>query len=214
MKHIKNQITKLEYNPFSHRLYFLTNALLCYNFDTFDFKIDNNPLGEPILSKIQNVKITDNNDKIELDTVFRRKERHIVLDCYNTINQYIYKLFATLQKLQFHIRKEDMDRIVIIVENDVISEIEVYKRSLETNELLDTLTINRLENSLYLEEFCPYRKSLIEKVAFDGKAILLKTEEKERMFQFDIQDLIFDCFKNILIDSCMSLNNILLTRSR
>ena len=206
MKHIKNQITKLEYNPFSHRLYFLTNALLCYNFDTFDFKIDNNPLGEPILSKIQNVKITDNNDKIELDTVFRRKERHIVLDCYNTINQYIYKLFATLQKLQFHIRKEDMDRIVIIVENDVISEIEVYKRSLETN--------SRLENNLYLEEFCPYRKSLIEKVAFDGKAILLKTEEKERMFQFDIQDLIFDCFKNILIDSCMSLNNILLTRSR
>jgi len=196
--------TIFEYNPQGKRLCLMTNETLMYDFKTKAFCINQNPIGEPKLAPVFDIKIADDFHEISFSTIYRKQEKKVLMTCRNKVDAVMYHFFSTLHKNTFDVQKNDIDRMIIHIKNNAIDRIEIYKKN-KDYELIDSLTIVSKDKELYFEVFEPeYVQTKIINIAFVQNKFVIATETCEAEYIVDSQSMILEFIKK-LIDNCNNL---------
>jgi len=85
--------TVFEYNP-NYKMRITTDEELRYDFELGEFEINQNPMGEEKSKPVYNVEILPNYHQISFSTLYRKKEKSVVLKCRNKVDAVLYKFFS------------------------------------------------------------------------------------------------------------------------
>jgi hypothetical protein len=197
----KENYSIFEYNPQGGRLRLVTDEELLYDFNTKEFCINQNPMGEGKLGSIFDVEISDDFHNISFTTIYRKNEKKIIMNYQNRVDSVIYNFFSKLHKHEFDVQENDIDHIIIKIRNDVIYEIEIYKND-KDYELLDSLTIVSKNKELYFETFEPeYVQTKIKNIEFTQNKFLITTETEIEEYIVDSQSIILNLIKDLIDNS-------------
>ena len=196
----KEDYTIFEYNPQGKRLRLMTNETLMYDFKTKKFCINQNPMGEEKLVPISDIEVADDFHEISFSTIYRKQEKRIIMKSQNKVDAILYKFFSSLHKNTFEVQENDIDRIIIVIKNNTLDKIEIYKKN-KDYELIDSLRVVSKDNELCFEIFDPeYVQMKIINMKFLQNRFLITTETGVQEYIVETQNIILD-FINKLIDN-------------
>ena len=195
----EDNYTVFEYNP-KYKMRITTNEELRYDFERYEFEINQNPMGEENSKPIFDVKVLPDFHEVSFSTVYRKKVKSIVLKCRNKVDTILYEFFSYIRENKLTIGKNDFDRIEIVIKNDLIDRIDIYKKNNEC-ELLDSLGIIQKNNKLFIEKCLPsYSIHKIVGIKIDNNDNMLIDREDgvTDIYHIDSQDKIISLVKKIL----------------
>jgi len=195
----KDNYTVFEYNP-KYKMRIATNEELRYDFDLSEFEINQNPMGEEKSKPIYHVEILPNYHQISFSTLYRNKEKSVVLKCRNKVDAVLYEFFSFVRENKLMVGENDLDRIEIIIINDLIDRIDIYKKNNEC-ELLDSLCIVRKNDDLFIEKCLPsysLDKIVCMKIDSNNNMLIDREDGMTDVYHIDSQTIIIDLMKEIL----------------
>ena len=197
----KENYSIFEYNPQGERLILKTNEKIRYDFERHKYFIDQNPFGDEKLVEINDLKFIENSNSVIFNTIYRKKEKEIKLSGNNKIDKILYKLFFDIANKNILIKENELDQIEIVVLNNILETIYIYKFN-EEFELINGLRIITKNMILYYEEVEPeYKLYECDKIKIENKIITIITKEKTIEYHLDIQDTIYNIIEEIIINT-------------
>ena len=195
----EDNYTVFEYNP-KYKMRITTNEELRYDFELYDFEINQNPMGEENSNPIFDVSVSPSFHEISFSTIYRKKIKSVVLQCRNKVDVILYEFFSHIRENKLTIGENDLDRVEIIIKNDLIDRIDIYKKNKEY-ELLDSLGIVQKNNTLFIEKCLPsYSIHKITGIKIDNNNNMLIDREDgvTDVYHIDSQKRIVELIKKIL----------------
>jgi len=194
----KDDYTVFEYNP-KYKIRIKTNEELRYNFNNNEFEINQNPMGEENSKPIFDVKVSSDFNEVSFSTIYRKKIKSIVLKCRNRVDVILYEFFNYVRENKLTVKENDLDCIIIVIINDLIDRIDIYKENNEC-ELLDSLSIVSKNNILYIEKCLPsYSIHKIIGIKIDNNNMIIKRDDGIiDTFYIDSQQRIINLIKTLL----------------
>ena len=197
----KENYSIFEYDPQSENLRLVTDDELLYDFETKEFCVNQNPMGEAKPVPIFDIEISDNFHEISFSTIYRKREKKIIMNYNNKVDSIIYNFFSMLHRHEFEIQGNDIDHIIIKIKNNTIDRIDIYKQNRDC-ELLDALTIVSKDKELYFETFEPeYVQTKIRNIEFVQNKFLITTETGVEEYIVDSQSIILNFIKDLIDNS-------------
>jgi len=195
---IDDNYTVFEYNP-KYKMRITTNEELRYNFQMNEFEINQNPFGEEQTKPIFNVEVSLDFNKISFSIIYKKKIKSIVLTNRNKVDTILYKFFNDVMKNKLIIGKDDLDNIIIIINNDLIDRIDIYKENNKC-ELLDSLCIVQKDNELFIEKYYPVFSihKIVDIKIFNNSIIIYREDGKTDNYHIDSQDRIINLIKKLI----------------
>ena len=192
--------TIFEYNPQGERLILKTNEKIRYDFENCKYFIDQNPFGNEKLVEIYDLKFIENYNSVTFNTIYKKKEKTIKLIGNNKIDKILYKLFFDIANKNICIKENELDQIEIVVLNNKLETIYIYKFN-EEFELINTLRIITKNMILYYEEVEPeYKLYECDKIKVENKKFTIITKEKTIEYFLDIQNTIYNIIEEIIVN--------------
>lgn len=195
----EDNYTVFEYNP-KYKMRIITNEELRYNFELFEFEINQNPMGEENSKPIFDVNVSPSFHEISFSTIYRNKVKSIILKYRNKVDAILYEFFNYVQMEKMIIEENDLDSIKFIIINDLINRIDIYKEN-EEYELLDSLGIVYKNNALFIEKCLPsYSIHKITRIKIDNNNNMLIDREDgvTDVYHIDSQKRIIELIEKIL----------------
>src|ERR1700760_952016 len=119
-----------------------------FNRDTHQFELDQNPEGDPKLTKVKNLKLSADASELEFEARWRREDVQFKLSSTHPFDKVLYQTIASIPDSGFTFRTEDTDKAELIFMDGVLSKLYMYKRV--DMKLVDSLTIIQEGGVFYL----------------------------------------------------------------
>jgi hypothetical protein len=187
------------YNPRSGELCLVSELKFYFNRDTHQFELDQNPHGEPILTKIRNLKLSSDFSEMEFNAIYRYKNTQFRLLSDYPVDKTLYRTIAGIPDSGFAFKDDEKDSIELIFNQGVLSGISVHKRI--DSKLADSLRIIREDGAFHLIKQRPYAKlSLISIDAADNR-IIYRTTSEEFSYSVNIQEYIWNILGQLISEN-------------
>ncbi|GGB00799.1 hypothetical protein [Puia dinghuensis] len=196
LKLIKPTESAFFYNPRGKQLSLVSELKFYFNRNTHQFELDQNPHGEPKLTKINNLKLSADFSEMEFDAVYRNKDTQFKLLSEYPFDKTLYRTIAGIPDSDFAFRDDDKDKIELIFNQGAISQVYMYKH-VDMN-LVDSLTIIREDGVFYLIKQGPYAKIPLNSVVAADNRIISRSASEEFSYSVNDQEYIWNLLSRLI----------------
>ena len=186
--------SSLTFDPTINDLIIFTDIQFDYNFKTQQFEVDQNPVGQPMLTPINDLTF---NEGITFHAKFRNKETDFAIQPTHTVDKILLELFSTINNNGFKITEQDIDKFKLVFKEGKLESIRIWKNS-KTSELLDSINFKLQDGKYYIIKQSPWRKIEIEKITTEGNHLQFNGAAETITFHLETQPLIFETVQKLI----------------
>lgn len=196
MKLIKPTESAFFYNPRGKELCLVSELKFYFNSNTRQFELDQNPHGEPRLTKMNNLKLSADFSEMEFDAVYRNKDAQFRLLSEYPFDKTLYETIAGIADADFDFRDDDTDKIELIFNQGALSKLYMYKHV--DSKLVDSLSIIREEGAFYLIKQRPYARIPVNSIVAAGNNIICRTASEEYSYSVNDQEYVVNLLSGLI----------------
>ena len=196
VKLIKPTESAFFYTPRGKELCLVSELKFYFNSNTRQFELDQNPHGEPRLTKINNLRLSADFSEMEFDAVYRNKETQFKLSSEYSFDKTLYRTIAGIPDSGFAFRDDDKDKIELIFNQGAVSKVYLYKHI--DLKLVDSLSIVREEGAYHLIKQRPYAKIPLIGVAAADNSIVGWTASEAFNYSVNDQEYIWNILSGLI----------------
>lgn len=167
-----------------------------FNKGTHEFELDQNPHGEPNLTKMNNLRLSADAAEMEFDAVYRGKNTSFKLSSEYPVDKILYQTMAGIAGSGFAFRDDEHDSVELIFEKGALSRVQMHKYI--DIQLAASLRIIREEGGFFLIKQKPYAKIPLNSVGADDKSIVSKADSETFRYSVDVQEYTWDILKRLI----------------
>lgn len=167
-----------------------------FNKNTLQFELDQNPHGEPRLTRIKDLKLSADDSQLEFDAVYRSKDTQFKLLSEYPFDKTLYQTMAGITDSGFAFRQEDTDKVELIFQDGALSKVYMYKHV--DLQLVDSLTIIREDGVFYLIKQRPYAKIPVDSIVAADSNIICRTASEEFRYSVNDQEYIWNILSGLI----------------
>jgi hypothetical protein len=182
------------FDPTINDLIIFTDIQFDFNFKTQQFEVDQNPVGQPMLTPISDISV---NEELTFHAKFRNQETDFVIQPTHAVEKILLELFSTINNNGFKITEQDIDKFKLVFREGKLESIRIWKNS-SSSELLDAVNFKLQDGKYYIIKQSPWRKIEIEKITTEGNNLLFNGATETITFQLETQPLIFETVQKLI----------------
>lgn len=197
LKKITPKESAFKYNPKVNEIYLISDLKFDLNKDSLKFELDQNPHGEPMLTAIESMEANEDFSEVKFHANYRGESVDFQVTNATAYDASIYRIIHSVNEGEMvpKYNPEDLDKVDIIFNEGQLFQRYLYKY--QEYDLLDTFTVIREENELYLIIQEPWKKVKVQSLSVDSGSIICKTSEEEVAYTLDVNDFILRIVKEL-----------------
>lgn len=184
------------YDPTMNDLNIALGMSFYFNPVTGQFKVDQNPHGDPDLVAMENVEVKEDFSSLKFGALYRNKATEFSIQIKSKCDQELLRIFQSLQNTSFQFGDAEVQRVSFSFEQGNVTEILADK--LLKGKVLDSLMIFGKEEEVYHIIQSPWERIKLDSISVGKKTLLSQASTRSFEYKFELPPMIMGFVESLI----------------